>query len=196
METLTEHLEREVVAFEGALTQLLRVQELQWRTDALRFERLDLRQLTDSVVARYGSAPEWTEQHALRLEPYEAIQGQWDPAWLGEALGALLSNALKYTPSGGEIRVGVRREGEHALLSVSDPGIGLPPGSGDRERLFLPFVRGDAARQLAPGLGLGLFVVDRVARGHGGEVEVASNPERGSVFTLRLPLQPAQRAVA
>jgi signal transduction histidine kinase len=196
LETLSGHLEQEVLAFEGTLLQLLRVQELQWRPDVLRFEPLDLRQLADSVVARYGAAPEWTERHALRMEQPAAISGQWDPAWLAEALGALLSNALKYTPRGGEIRVSVRREGEQAVVSVTDPGIGLPRTSIERARLLLPFVRGEAARQLASGLGLGLFVVDCVARGHGGDVELASNPPHGSVITMRLPLQPPPRPAA
>jgi signal transduction histidine kinase len=196
LETLSGHLEGEVLAFEGALLQLLRVQELQWRPDVLQFEPLDLRQLADSVVARYGAAPEWTERHALRMEQPVAVSGHWDPAWLAEALGALLSNALKYTPRGGEIRVSVRREGEQAVLSVSDPGIGLPRASAERARLLLPFVRGETARQLASGLGLGLFVVDCVARGHGGDVELASNPRHGSIITMRLPLQPSQRPAA
>lgn len=196
LETLSGHLDREVLAFEGTLLQLLRVQELQWRPDVLQLEALDLRQLAGSVVARVGVAPEWTERHALLLEQHAAVSGQWDSAWLAEALGALLSNALKYTPRGGEIRVSVRREGEQALVSVSDPGIGLPQASTERARLLLPFVRGDAARQLTSGLGLGLFVVDCVARGHGGGIELASNPPRGSVITMRLPLQPPQRPAA
>jgi signal transduction histidine kinase len=130
------------------------------------------------------------------VEQRAPVSGQWDAAWLAEALGALLTNALKYTPRGGEIRVSVLRDGEHATLSVSDHGIGLPRASAERARLLLPFVRGDAARQLASGLGLGLFVVDCVARGHGGDVELASNAPHGSVITMRLPLQPQPRPAA
>ena len=195
LETLSGHLDREVLAFEGTLLQLLRVQELQWRPDVLQLEALDLRQLAGSVVARVGVAPGWTERHALLLEQRAAVSGQWDSAWLAEALGALLSNALKYTPRGGEIRVSVRREGEQALVSVSDPGIGLPQASTERARLLL-LRAWRSARQLTSGLGLGLFVVDCVARGHGGGIELASNPPRGSVITMRLPLQPPQRPVA
>ena len=194
LDRLAQQLEREVAAFEGALLPVLRVQELQWRPDALQFKAVDLNELTRGVVARYGLAPESTARHALRIEPGGPLQGTWDARWLAEALGALLSNALKYTPDGGEIRVSLRREGDQALVSVCDPGIGLPPH--EHKRVFLPFVRGDDARQLAPGIGLGLFVADCVARGHGGQVELTSAPARGSVFTLRLPFMPPTHAAA
>ena len=192
---LTERLNRETLAFEHTLLPFLRVQELQWRPETLRREPLNLAELTGQVVSQYRSAPERTERHTLLFDASEPAPGAGDAHWLAEALGALLSNALKYSPDGGEIRVRLRREGNHTVVTVSDPGIGVAPD--ERARIFDPFVRGSAAQQLAPGVGLGLFIADRVARRHGGEVELrGSAGQGGSVFVLRLPSPPGTSAAA
>jgi CheY-like chemotaxis protein len=99
----------------------------------------------------------------------------------------LLDNALKFTPAGGTIAVAVRRDGEHAALSVKDTGRGISAEL--LPRVFELFVQGEQAldRSLG-GLGLGLALVKRLAELHGGSVAAASDgPGKGATFTVRLP---------
>lgn len=101
----------------------------------------------------------------------------------------LLSNALKYTPEGGRVTLGLARVNGWARLTVSDTGPGIPPE--DLPRIFDRFYRVDKARNRAQGgAGLGLAIAQRVAKMHGGRIEVASEgaPGRGSTFSVWLPL--------
>jgi signal transduction histidine kinase len=105
------------------------------------------------------------------------------------ALVNLLDNALKYTPADKRIVVRARRDGD-AFVSflVHDNGIGIP--TGEQRRIFKRFYRIDRRlAQSTTGVGLGLSIVELVARGHRGSVSVQSNPGAGSTFVLRLPCQ-------
>ncbi|WP_079434358.1 hybrid sensor histidine kinase/response regulator [Zoogloea sp. LCSB751] len=114
-----------------------------------------------------------------------------DPLRIGQILGNLLSNAVKFTPAGHvSLRVGAEPPGDGVLLlsfSVEDTGIGMR--AGQIEHLFEDFVQADGAttRQYG-GTGLGLAIVRRLVEAMGGEVRVSSEPRRGSVFHVRLPL--------
>ncbi len=108
--------------------------------------------------------------------------------FLMEALENLLDNALRYTPPGGWVELGARRDAPGWILFwVRDTGIGVPA---DRvEAIFEPFVRLEGGRKMSEGFGLGLAYVAEVARRHGGQVWVEENGEegRGTVFYLRIP---------
>jgi signal transduction histidine kinase len=108
-----------------------------------------------------------------------------DRVRLEQVAANLIDNAVKYTPAGGEVIVGVARRDDRALLRVSDTGPGIPDDELPRlwERLF----RGDTSRA-ERGLGLGLSLVKAVVEAHGGTVEVSSQLGRGSVFTVLLPV--------
>jgi PAS domain S-box-containing protein len=111
-----------------------------------------------------------------------------DPRRLQQVFWNLLSNAVKFTPIGGEVRVGVGREGAHARVTVTDTGSGISPN-------FLPHVfdrfrQGDqSTTRVHGGLGLGLSIVRHLVELHGGSVRAASEGEgKGSTFTVELPL--------
>ena len=110
-----------------------------------------------------------------------------DPARLGQIVTNLLTNAIKYTPSGGHIDVGLSlsSDGNHAVLTVSDDGPGI--AAVDRPHIFERFYRSDATRQIA-GTGIGLAVVKQLVQAHRGTVEI---PERtgGTTVVVRLPLK-------
>ncbi len=93
---------------------------------------------------------------------------------------------MKYSPEGGHIRIRLDQEGTHAVLSVSDEGIGI--AEEDRQRIFEPFKRSKSPRADIPGVGLGLSVARQLVRAHGGDIEVESRLGAGSTFTVRLPL--------
>jgi signal transduction histidine kinase len=99
----------------------------------------------------------------------------------------LISNAIKYTPAGGEVRVTLDDEGERAVGIVKDTGIGIAPE--DQAKIFEEFYRTPQAKEIAPrGTGLGLPLVKRIVEGHEGTIEVESVLGQGSRFTFRLPL--------
>jgi NADPH-dependent 2,4-dienoyl-CoA reductase/sulfur reductase-like enzyme/rhodanese-related sulfurtransferase/two-component sensor histidine kinase len=109
-------------------------------------------------------------------------------AALGEALGALVANALKYTPEHGRVEVLATREEEkgEVTIVVADSGVGIPEK--DRERIFEPFVRADSARASArPGVGLGLAFVKSIVEQVGGSIRAGKSPLGGAAFSIRLP---------
>jgi signal transduction histidine kinase len=125
--------------------------------------------------------------HQLRLEARGAVEGAWDRARLAQVMTNLVSNAIRYSPDGGEIVIAVRTEGDTAVLSVRDAGIGIPAAT--QRHLFEPYYRGREAGELArSGLGLGLYITLEIVRRHGGRIEVESELGRGSRFTVVLPL--------
>jgi len=113
-----------------------------------------------------------------------------DPTRIAQLLGNLLSNAVKFTPDGGKVEVRLGREGDQAVLTVADTGIGIPVA--DRDRIFERFFRtAIAKRQAIQGTGLGLTITQAIVAAHHGTIEVEGDEGRGSTFTVRLPLRPA-----
>ena len=118
-----------------------------------------------------------------RLPPLRA-----DRRALRRVLCNLVENAIKYTPDGGRITLRARAAGREVALGVSDTGRGIAPE--DLPRLFEKFYRGRAARPTrpeTPGVGLGLYLSQRIVRQLGGRLDVESSPGAGSTFTVRLP---------
>lgn len=110
-----------------------------------------------------------------------------DEPLMRHILGNLIANAIKYSPSGGEVVLRVRREGNMAVFDVIDQGIGIPDG--DRGRLFEAFHRGSNVGE-TQGTGLGLVIVKRCVELHGGTIDLVTEAGRGTTFTVRLPLFP------
>ncbi len=139
---------------------------------------------------------------ARQLEGHQVLT-ETEPAWvdgdrdrLTQIVTNLLSNAAKYTPSGGVIAVSVQAEGNYAVIRVKDSGIGISPEF--LPRIFDAFVQGDVELDRAQGgLGVGLTLVRRLAELHGGGVEAVSEGlGRGSTFIVRIPLIAAPAAAA
>jgi signal transduction histidine kinase len=114
-----------------------------------------------------------------------------DAQWIKQALINLLDNALHYTPSGGAVTVRLQAVGEGVAVAVEDTGHGIEPEH--LPHLFERFYRTDWARAKdAGGTGLGLPIVKEIAEAHGGTVSVTSQVEKGSIFTLHLPVSTNQ----
>jgi signal transduction histidine kinase len=113
-----------------------------------------------------------------------------DPARIGQLIGSLISNAVKFTAPGGRVEVRVGETDGQALVTVSDTGAGIP--AADLERIFERFYRtAAAAKQAIPGTGLGLAIAKAIVEAHRGRITVDSTEGRGSTFTVLLPLRPA-----
>jgi signal transduction histidine kinase len=133
----------------------------------------------------------WSEvaSRAWRLGPVAAGTLHADEEAIRTALDALLENAVKYTAEGGAIEICASSMGGDVLIEIADDGCGIPTDA--VERIFERFARADAARTRAEGgVGLGLAIVDAIAKAHGGRCTVHSDTLRshaGTTFALRLP---------
>jgi signal transduction histidine kinase len=125
----------------------------------------------------------------------EAAEITGDPGSLQELVENLVSNAVKYTGEGGEVRIGVRPRGRRVELTVSDTGIGIPRE--EREQVFDEFYRATNARETGKeGTGLGLSIVKAIADAVGGELSVESEVGKGSCFRVLLPRETRLRALS
>jgi two-component system phosphate regulon sensor histidine kinase PhoR len=110
-----------------------------------------------------------------------------NPEYLERAVSNLVENAIKYTKENGLIRLIVRGENGHAVVEVTDNGIGI--SSEDLPRIFERFYRAERSRSRdMGGTGLGLSIVKHIMQAHGGTVEVLSTPGKGSTFRLKFPV--------
>jgi signal transduction histidine kinase len=123
----------------------------------------------------------------LRIRALEPLCVRGDRDRLLQLVLALGENAVRYTPAGGQVDLSLARDGDCAVLTVRDTGVGIPPA--DLPFVFDRFYRGDTARDLhREGTGLGLPIARWIAELHHGTLAVASAPGAGSTFTVRLPL--------
>lgn len=138
----------------------------------------------DELVAQLRELRTVEPPHSFHLElPADPLAMYVDPHWLGIALLNLLDNAVKYSPSGGHIRLSAYQENQMVVIRIVDEGMGIPADSADK--IFEKFYRAPNALTLqgSSGMGLGLFLVQTVITLHGGQLEYRPNPTGGSIFT-------------
>ncbi len=142
----------------------------------------DIVAVARQLVAIYAAG---TTSHTIRFETsVDELIGDWDRRRIEEALSALLSNAIKYSPPG-KILVLITRLGNVAHIEVHDDGIGVP--SRERSSIFRPYTTGTRAE--SAGIGLGLYVAREAVRCQHGRIGVRSGDGRGSSFWFDLPLE-------
>ncbi|MGH9868214.1 MAG: ATP-binding protein [Candidatus Polarisedimenticolia bacterium] len=150
---------------------------------ALHVEPVDLETIVREAAEVVGHT---SAAHRIEVvSPGHGVPLQADPARLSQVFRNLLDNAIKYSPSGGRVGVRIEALGSGVRVTVSDQGMGIRPE--DIPSLFHPFWRSEQARRSAPGTGLGLSVVERIVRAHGGSVAVQSRPGEGTEFSVTLP---------
>ena len=156
----------------------------------LQLTRLDAREV---VRASCDAVKRVFEDRGVVLDHEEDSEPAWveaDRERLGQMVGNLLNNALKFTQPGGSVTVRVSVLQEQCEILVHDTGAGVP--AGDLERIFEPFVQGSDARLAHGGMGVGLSLVKELASRHGGTVQVSSEGHgRGAAFVIALPRSPA-----
>jgi two-component system, OmpR family, sensor histidine kinase BaeS len=153
-------------------------------------------ELRDFTAAEAERARPLFVQQGIRLETAalegEPVTVQADPYLLGRVLVNLLVNALKYTPAGGQVTVGVFNEPGRAGVTVADTGIGIAPEH--LPYIFERFYRADPSRARSTGgSGIGLAIVKELVEAMGGWVDVTSEPGQGSTFRVVLPRPAAER---
>jgi signal transduction histidine kinase len=190
LETQLALIRTAVSTMSGQLEDLVAVPTLaSGRQIPLKREPVDLVPLLERIVAEYTST---APHHHLSFSAQpDSIVGQWDRARLERAFNNLLANAIKYSPSGGGVRVTISTEDHDktpaAVVTIADDGIGIPRD--ELHHVFELFHRASNVRSRIPGTGLGLPSARSIVEQHGGRVDVSSNEGAGSTFIVRLPVQ-------
>ena len=163
----------------------LDLQRFRSSQDFLECSDFSLHSLIEETVILFAGM---SQKHRLVMEcPPGLPKVSGDAGLLHQMLNNLVSNAVKYSPEGGEIHVGGRRDDDGICLSVTDEGVGLAPHL--LEKVFDKFYRVSSSdRKTAGGTGLGLALVREIVKAHGGRVWAESTPGRGSTFHVFLPV--------
>ena len=178
---------RQVGHMSSLLDDLLDVSRITRGAFLLKKAYVDLQVLMDEAIEAVQAAID-AKQHTLRVErPAEPILLEVDPVRLTQVITNLLTNAVKYTPSGGVIQMGTRFEAQHLAVFVRDSGIGLSTEA--MGRVFDMFTRIEPeANPSEGGLGIGLSLAKGLIELHGGHIEVRSAGRgQGSEFVICLP---------
>jgi signal transduction histidine kinase/CheY-like chemotaxis protein len=183
---LARRIDRSVDALEDLLDALLDISKLD--AGAVQPERraFPLQPLLERLADEFAPAAE-AKGLRFRVAP-TSLWTESDPLLLRRCLLNLVANAVRYTREGGVV-IGCRRRGGEAEIVVADSGVGI--AAADQARIFEEFYQaGSPQRDRAQGLGLGLAIVERVARLLGHAVSVKSHEGRGSAFGVRVPVVP------
>jgi signal transduction histidine kinase len=173
---------------ERIVGEMLSMAEIEAGSFKIKPDDVRIETLFDELKADYQQqAAEKRIDLQLKLPPkLPVIRGDRDKITL--ALHNLVGNALKYTPDGGKVTIGVEVDGKQVAVSVTDTGIGISPD--DAEKIFERFYRAKDPRVAKiTGSGLGLTLAREVIRMHGGDITVESQIDQGSTFTMTLPFK-------
>lgn len=151
----------------------------------LVYEKVDLETVVSGVLEEFSPRLQ-REGYELTYASKESITGQWDKIRIQQAISNLISNAVKYG-NREPIVVAIRKEGNTALIIVKDHGIGVPKEQ--HEKIFGLFERA-VSPTAYKGLGVGLYITKKIVEAHGGSISVSSKVDKGSTFTIKLPVPP------
>jgi PAS domain S-box-containing protein len=190
MESLDKNLaaiERQVDRMNGLVNDLLSVSRAE--KGSLRMEAVpyDLAVVVREVVQRYVDATLEEGRHTFAVEAPASLPAHGDQSRVEQLLMNLVGNAVKYSPTGGPVRVSVARHEREAEIAIKDQGIGIPED--DIARLGHPFVRGAGRASTFAGMGVGLYVARIVAEAHAGSLALESEGDgKGTTVRVKLPL--------
>jgi signal transduction histidine kinase len=150
--------------------------------------RFDIRPRDLAEIVRETAQAADTGDHPMEVDVAESIEAPVDGALIASVVHQLIDNAVTFSPPDSPITIGLRRDGDGALIEVTDHGPGVPPDK--REAVFERFADWrPPGYEDRPGTGLGLFISRAVAREHGGEASIADGPAGGTMLLVRLPVE-------
>jgi signal transduction histidine kinase/DNA-binding response OmpR family regulator len=187
-------MQRQVRHMVRLIDDLLDVARIKQGKLELKLERIPLASAIEEAIEASMPAVQHGGHTLCTRLTEDVLFVDADRTRLAQVIGNLLNNASKYTPNGGQIELSVRRDGESVLIEVKDNGLGVP--SNCLDDVFQMFNQVDQSLDRAQGgLGIGLALVRTLVEMHGGKVQAESaGLNRGSTFTVRLPLAPSERA--
>ncbi len=181
-----ELISQEAGHMSAVIGKLLYLARVDAGKDQIKFERINLKELLTEVSSDIEALAR-EKGIEFKLAPLEDLSIEGDRVKLEQLFLNLLENAIRYTPSGGSISASIVREGRTAVVAIKDTGIGI--SKEHIPHLFERFYRVDKARSRAEGgAGLGLAICRHIAQVHNGKIEVESQVDKGSTFSVSLPL--------
>ena len=190
--TRTEFLETSRVQIERLdwlASNLLELSKLDSGLIALDVRPDDLRTVVESAIEQARPTADRKGVQLVAEVPSEPFRFPHDPPRLGQVLGNLVGNAVKFTPPGGRVTVTLARTREGARITVRDTGIGIDPE--ELPHVFDRFYRGSRANEIrASGSGLGLAIARSIVEMHGGRISIASRVGQGTQVDVSLPRHP------
>lgn len=179
----------EIDRISGLVADLAELSKFEDEDLRLKKSSVDLIELAKTAADIF--APEGQKKDLTISVSGSAVRISADKARISQVLVNLISNAVKYTPAGGSINIAAKNEGNSAVLSVADDGIGIAPD--ELPLIFERFYRTDKSRSRSTGgAGIGLTIADSIVKAHGGTLTAVSHPGEGSCFTMTLP-NPARK---
>ena len=189
MKEFFSDINSEVDRLTGIINDLLELVRYDSVTSELKIGSIRLDELAQRVVRRL--APLAAKKGLTQETKLSPVLIEGDESKLEQVMMNLIDNAIKYTDKG-KISVTVKQDGANAVFSVKDTGIGISEEA--QPRLFERFYRVDKARSRASGgTGLGLSIAQRIVAMHGGYIDVQSALQKGSTFTITLPVRREER---
>jgi PAS domain S-box-containing protein len=190
MEALDRNLaaiERQVDRMNGLVNDLLSVSRAEKGVLSMERVSYDLAVVVRDVVQRYVDATLEEGRHIFELEAPASVPAHGDQSRVEQLLMNLVGNAVKYSPTGGTVRVALTAGDRVAEIAITDQGIGIPPD--ELSKLGHPFVRGAGRANSFAGMGVGLYVARIVAEAHAGSLELESDGDgKGTTVRVKLPL--------
>jgi PAS domain S-box-containing protein len=182
--TFLSYIASESARLTEIVDQLLNVARLDSGDLQVELGRIDVA----SVVSEVVEGVEGAQDHRFEIDlPEEPLAAEADPDKVRQVFNILVENALRYSPQGGKVTVGARRNADRVEVRVVDEGMGIP--AAEREWIFRKFYRAEtAARDGAAGTGLGLFIAQELVNAMGGRIWVDSTEGEGSSFAFELPV--------
>jgi signal transduction histidine kinase len=169
------------------VNSLLDVNRLEAADFTIQAEPVDLRRLIKDLAYEYELTLAAKKQELKASLPETKVKALADPFYLRMAIENLLDNASKYSAEGKSIRLELTTQGEDAVISVQDEGIGIKDD--DVPKLFNKFTRLPSANAASTqGSGLGLYIAKMIVALHAGKITVQSVPDKGTTFEIRLPM--------
>ncbi len=183
-----EMMERQLHQMVRLIDDLLDVSRISRGKLDLRVERVELGSVIRQAVETCKPMAEAARHEVTLALPEQPIELEADPVRLAQVFSNLVSNACKFTPPGGHVRIAAALQGDEVSVTVSDDGIGIPQDKLDE--VFDMFAQIDHSLERSHGgLGIGLTLVRKLVGMHGGSVVAHSDgPGQGSLFSVRLPL--------
>lgn len=180
-------IEEQAERLHRLILDMLQIARVESGEEAFEITLVSIDQVVDACIAHYAPTAERDQIQLVVEAPTDIVLARADEDGLRTILDNLVSNALKYTGQNGQVTVRWRANGQNAELEVQDTGIGIDEKH--QTRIFERFYRVDKARSRElGGTGLGLSIVKHLAQAFGGSVELTSQPGKGSVFRVFLPL--------
>jgi PAS domain S-box-containing protein len=185
IEEKVQRASQDVQRLNSLIDDVLMVGQLDFATNEFNPEEVDLTIYLQAILEQFKAGIN-TKTHDILFNGAGAtVNAVIDRKLFGRAIVNLLDNAVKYSPSGGKVALGVANKVDSVVVTVSDEGIGIPDA--DRKHVFEEFHRASNVGTIE-GTGLGLTIVKRVITAHGGSLEYTNGTTHGTVFTITLPM--------